>query len=105
MPNDMAIRPIAPAAPEPAAARAAPSVPSAPEPAGSAEALPNPTMRLDPALGLVVIEFHNSTGGITTSIPGQQQLNAYRTAREMDMSPNRPNGSDLPVHPSATRTV
>jgi len=40
--------------------------------------IPNPTLRLDPALGLVVIEFRNHTGAITTSIPSQRQLQAYQ---------------------------
>jgi hypothetical protein len=41
--------------------------------------LTNPTLRLDPALGLVVIEFHNdTTGSVTASIPSQRQLEAYQ---------------------------
>ena len=38
----------------------------------------NPTLRLEPSLGLVVIEFHNDTGSITTSIPSQRQIEAYQ---------------------------
>jgi len=38
----------------------------------------NPTLRLDAALGLVVIEFRNDSGAITTSIPSQRQLQAYQ---------------------------
>lgn len=44
----------------------------APSQAGSAvppKPIINPTLRLEPSLGLVVIEFHNDTGSITTSIP------------------------------------
>lgn len=40
---------------------------------------PNPTLRLDPALGVVVVAFHDEHGAVTTSIPTQQQLDAYRT--------------------------
>jgi len=39
---------------------------------------PNPTMELNAALGLVVIEFRNDAGAVTSSIPTQQQLEAYR---------------------------
>lgn len=39
----------------------------------------NPDYRFDPTTGLVVIEFHDSTGNLTNSIPSQRQLDAYRT--------------------------
>lgn len=39
---------------------------------------PNPTLRLDPALGLVVIEFVSKSGAVTSSIPSQRQLAAYQ---------------------------
>ncbi len=55
-----------------------PPVPQAPAASASQHANPNPTLRLDLALGLVVIEFHNSDGTVTTSIPTQRQLEAYR---------------------------
>ena len=38
---------------------------------------PNPSLQLDPALGLVVIEFRNDSGAITNSIPSERQLRAY----------------------------
>ena len=38
----------------------------------------NPDLRLDPALGLVVIEFHDDSGKLTNSIPSQRQIDAYR---------------------------
>ena len=49
--------------------------------AGSAAAAPiyaNPALRLEPALGLVVIEFRDSSGELTKSIPSQRQLQAYK---------------------------
>jgi hypothetical protein len=49
----------------------APAVPAAPP-------VVNPTLRLDAALGLVVIEFRNDSGAITTSIPSQRQLQEYQ---------------------------
>ena len=39
---------------------------------------PNPRLQLDPALGLVVIQFRDGDQGSATSIPTQQQLEAYR---------------------------
>jgi hypothetical protein len=48
------------------------------EPLGGGSALPNPTLRLDAALGIVIIEFGNAAGEIAESIPTQQQLEAYR---------------------------
>jgi hypothetical protein len=39
---------------------------------------PNPTLQLDPALGLVVIEFVSKSGAVTTSIPSQRELLAYK---------------------------
>jgi hypothetical protein len=38
----------------------------------------NPSFRFDPLSGLVVIEFHDNAGDVTTSIPTMQQLEAYR---------------------------
>lgn len=106
MPNDLAIRPIAPSAPEPPAGPAAQMAQVAmPEVAIPPDAMPNPTLRLDLTLGMVVIEFHNSAGSVTSSIPGQRQLDAYRMARELDNAPNTLPGTAPPVHPSATRTV
>ena len=42
----------------------------------------NPDLRLDPALGLVVIEFHDQAGKLTSSIPSQRQMDAYRMHEE-----------------------
>jgi len=39
---------------------------------------PNPSLQLDPALGLVVIEFRNDAGAVTTSIPSERQIQAYQ---------------------------
>lgn len=43
------------------------------------KALPNPTLRLDPGLAIVVIEFRDETGAVRSTIPTEQQLDAYRT--------------------------
>ncbi len=45
-----------------------------------APALPNPALRLEPALGLVVLEFRNSAGEVAATIPTRRELEAYRSA-------------------------
>jgi hypothetical protein len=51
-------------------------------------------MRLDPALGVVVVAFHDEHGAVTTTIPTQQQLDAYRTwERTHGQTP--PHGSEV----------
>jgi hypothetical protein len=47
----------------------------------------SPTLRLDAALGLVVIEFRNESGAITTSIPSQRQLEAYQRWTQTRIGP------------------
>jgi len=39
----------------------------------------NPSFRFDPSVGLMVIEFHDSSDTVTNSIPSQRQLAAYRS--------------------------
>jgi hypothetical protein len=56
---------------------------------------PNPTLQLNAALGLVVIEFRNDAGTVTSSIPSQQQLDAYRLWQTAGIgSPPNPGASD-----------
>ena len=49
--------------------------------------MPNPQLRLDAALGLVVIEFRDESGTVTTSIPSQRQLDAYRMWEQQHNAP------------------
>jgi hypothetical protein len=59
--------------------RAAVQPASAPVRSTAATRMPNPNLRLDPPLGIVVIEFRNDTSGvITTSIPSERQLAEYQ---------------------------
>lgn len=77
---DAITRPVVTAAPrrtadagaEPDAAGAS-SAPAAPPVA-------SPRLRLDPALGVVVMEFRSSPGMPARSIPSEQELAAYRAA-------------------------
>ena len=39
---------------------------------------PNPSFEIDMALGLVVMEFRNGSGAVSSTIPTSQQLEAYR---------------------------
>ena len=105
MPNDLVIRPVAPASPDPAAGLVIQGTSAAPASGISADTMPNPSLRLDPTLGLVVIEFHNKAGGLTHSIPGERQLDAYRAARQLSNEPDPLLCADPHLHPSATRTV
>ena len=82
MSNDITVQPIAMTRPggEPAGdTKPAPVVLAASqEPGVSSSPSPNPQLQLDPALGVVVIEFRNAAGTVTTSIPSQRQLEAYQ---------------------------
>lgn len=59
-----------------AALSAGAAVPPAPD---ATAALPNPMLRLDASLGLVVLEFRNADGTART-IPSERELAAYRSA-------------------------
>ncbi len=82
MPSDLSIRAAAAvtgASENPAESRATLfNPPTHGPPTRAATPMPNPQLRLDAALGLVVIEFRDDSGAITTSIPSQRQLEAYR---------------------------
>ena len=86
MPNELTIQPINPlpasgeAATEPKTDHLA--SPPANQTAPPAQSYTNPALRLDPALGLIVIEFRNDAGSITSTIPSERQLEAYRMHQE-----------------------
>jgi len=56
-----------------------PVSPPAPAPGPQGHALPNPSLRLDSGLGMVVLEFRDDKGDVTGSIPSQRVLDAYRS--------------------------
>jgi hypothetical protein len=94
MPNDLSIQPAASVstgnfsvAQVRPTATAAPAGQTAPTSASS----PNPTLALNAALGLVVIEFRNTAGAVVSSIPSQQQLAAYRLWQEAGIGGPPPN--------------
>ncbi len=71
------------AAPPHVAERAAQPPPDppagAPAPANRPIA-PNPSLRIEPKLGLVVFELRDGAGQVTRSVPTERELRAYRTA-------------------------
>jgi len=97
------------AAVEPGRVRGADQGPRAavPLPAGSGGAdvgkpMPNPTLRLDPGLALVVIEFRDGDGKVRETIPTEAQLEAYRTSQRSSTAPVPPPGQ---AGPDGTRPV
>ena len=79
------MRPIGTYLPSGLPAQAPPEAP-APTPAAAAAPQlppigPNPRLRLDPALGIVVMEFLDSAGKVARSAPNEAQLQAYRNAQ------------------------
>ena len=50
---------------------------------------PNPRLRMDRDLGMVVIEFRDSAGRISNSLPTERELRAYRASVNY--------GADLPA--------
>lgn len=100
----MRIHSALPPVPLPGAA-ARPTDPIPPDPPAAPEAAPpNPTLRIEPALGLVVLELHGP-GGETRTIPSERELEAYRSAARQagpraggdgDQTSSPPAGSPTP---------
>ena len=55
---------------------------------------PNPSLQLEPTLGLVVIQFRNDAGMVTNSIPSERQLRAYQRWATTQLGP-APRGMPL----------
>jgi hypothetical protein len=47
-------------------------------PASPAAPVPNPSLRIEPALNLVVLEFRDGTGEVARTIPSPREIDAYR---------------------------
>ena len=91
------VAPVAPAAPAPRGGAAAPA--PAPSPPGAG----NPSAHFDPSVGLVVLEFHDSAGAVSHSIPSAEQLRAYRRWEQTQLGPNaaaKPGGEPAPPIPT-----
>jgi len=84
MPNDLTIPAVqaTTSSPDPPKSRSAPAAKAEPQ-AAPPRPYVNPTLRLDAALGLVVMEFRDDAGTLTATIPSERQIEAYRAhARE-----------------------
>jgi hypothetical protein len=64
----------------------------------------NPSFQFDPTVGLVVLNFRNTTGQVTASIPSQRQLEAYRTHREALPGAQAPPATPPPTANGKTAT-
>lgn len=75
--------------------------------ADAASAWPNPSLRLDPALGIIVMEFRNKSGGVESTLPTQRELDAYRSAASRghpDAGAKEP-GPEAPRHAPVAPTA
>ena len=72
--------PVAPPPVAPPPVATLPVAPTGTAPTGATSG--NPSERLDPGLGLVVLSLHDAAGQITDSIPTARQLQAYRVWQE-----------------------
>ena len=108
MSNDISIQsivPVRPASETTGEANTAMVQPS-PQPQAVASPVPlrNPTVRFDSTLGLVVIEFRNDAGAVTTSVPSQHQLDAYQRWDMARLGPPPP-GTSVPATPAPVAPV
>ena len=95
--------PLGPATPDPLRTVARPPVPAVDGRPGAVAiiAAPNPTLRLDTGLGMVVIEFRGATGEVVASLPTPREIAAYRTAALT----NAPDASDPAEETAATHQI
>lgn len=76
-----------------------------PEPGPAPSPIINPTLRLDAALGLVVIEFRNDSGAVTTSIPSERQIEAYQRWEVTHFGPTPMGRDEMAAAAPASATV
>lgn len=85
MPSDLVLRAVSSAEPTRAASRGTGQAAAAPAlPAVIAPVTPNPRLRLDGSLGMVVLEFRGSAGEVANTIPSPREIAAYRAAAISD---------------------
>lgn len=83
MPNDLVLRAVSTAEPARTALRAPATARPAP-PDLATPAVPNPKLRLDGSLGMVVLEFRGPDGEVANSVPSSRAIEAYRAAAISD---------------------
>src|SRR5258708_35226914 len=64
----------------------------------------NPSFTFDPTVGLVVIDFHDDKGEVSSSIPSQRQLDAYRAHREIPPGHEAPPPQNNPAEHRAAHS-
>jgi hypothetical protein len=74
------------AAPPPSL-RPTPGIPQPSAPVAMPPA-PNPSLRIEPVLGVVVIEVRDAAGEVVRSVPTERELRAYRVAALRGGEPN-----------------
>ena len=83
--SDLVLRAVSAAEPARGALRATAQETATPTlPAITAPAMPNPRLRLDGRLGMVVLEFRGTAGEVANSIPSPREIAAYRAAAISD---------------------
>lgn len=106
MPSDLSVKAVGPvlgASENPAGPKPEIFTPPAQAPPAPAPVLvANPTLRFDAASGLVVLEYRDESGDVTTSIPTLRQIEAYR---QWGQPPPGQGSPAAGVHTSATRKV
>jgi hypothetical protein len=82
----------------------APQAPAAVRPdamaVASAPAMPNPALRLDPVLGLVVVQFRDDQGKVVSTLPTERELAVYRNAGKRAANSAVPAGAQPAREPS-----
>lgn len=109
MPNDLSIQAATPVnlgndavGPGKPAATVVPTDHAAPPPFPSL----NPSLQLDAALGIVVLEFRNDAGTVTSSIPSEQQLAAYRQWQDVrTVAAPEPGAAATDIAPAAASSA
>ena len=93
------VAPVAPVAPASSARRGTAAPAAAPSPPGAG----NPSAHFDPSVGLVVLQFHDTAGAVSHSIPSAEQLRAYRRWEQTQLGPDaaaKPGGDPAPPIPT-----
>ncbi len=57
---------------------------------------PNPSFRIDEALGIIVMQLHDASGKVASTIPTAQQLNAYRRTSAHETAGTTPAAAGTP---------
>lgn len=85
MPTDLVLRAVSTAEASRALPRtAAQEMPARAPSTAAAPATPNPRLRLDGSLGMVVLEFRDTGGQVANTIPSPRAIAAYRAAAISD---------------------